>query len=599
MEILMKNELKLLREAMQRESIDAYLITMDDDHQSEYVGDHYKEIRFISGFTGSAGKLVVTAEDAGLWTDGRYFVQAEAELKDSGIRLMRMGRPETPDIMDYICDSIVEGGRLGFCGSCVSFTEAKELKRRLSRKQAHIVSDIDLPGEFWKDRPMKASKPVFILEDKYAGESASDKLKRLKSELCRLGARSHVITSLDDIAWLLNLRGDDVAYNPVFRSFMLFEGDSIRLYIDKGHLSPEIESYIKGLGIGIDTEEEHFYQDVRKLKEGPLLLESGKINALCGLSIPEGMELIDRMMPTTLMKARKNKTEMANLKKAHLKDGLSLTRFMYWFKENVSSGRLTEWGCVEKLHEFRAANESFLGESFSTISAYGANAAMCHYSPSKEHDTAIEPKGLYLVDSGGQYLEGTTDVTRTWSCGPVTDEERTSLTLSVIANMRLADARFLEGTGGAALDYIAREPFWRRGLNFDHGTGHGVGYLLNVHERPVGIRYKAVPERQDQYPFAEGMYVSDEPGLYIEGSHGVRTENMLMCMNDHKNAYGQFCRFEAYTLCPIDKYALDTSIMEKRDIELFNAYHAKVYKELSPYMEGDELSWLKDMCEPL
>ena len=595
----MRNELKLLREAMQREHIDVYLITMDDDHQSEYVGDHYKEIRFISGFTGSAGKLVVTAGDAGLWTDGRYFVQAEAELKDSGIRLMRMGQPETPDIMDYICESVGEGGSLGFCGSCVSFTEAKELKRRLSRKQAHIVSDIDLPGEFWNGRPVKASKPVFILEDKYAGESAADKLKRLRAELCRLGARSHVITSLDDIAWLLNLRGDDVAYNPVFRSFMLFDGDRIRLYIDKGHLSSEIEGYINDLGIEVDTEEEHFYQDVRKLKEGPLLLESGKINALCGLSIPEGMEFIDRMMPTTLMKARKNKTEMANLKRAHLKDGLSLTRFMYWFKENVSSGRLTEWGCVEKLHEFRAANESFLGESFSTISAYGANAAMCHYSPSKEHDTVIEPKGLYLVDSGGQYLEGTTDVTRTWSCGPVTDEERTSLTLSVIANMRLADARFLEGTGGAALDYIAREPFWRRGLNFDHGTGHGVGYLLNVHERPVGIRYKAVPERQDQYPFAEGMYVSDEPGLYIEGSHGVRTENMLMCMNDHKNAYGQFCRFEAYTLCPIDKYALDTSIMEKRDIELFNAYHAKVYKELSPYMEGDELSWLKDMCEPL
>ncbi len=595
----MKKELTLLRKAMQEQGIDVYLITMDDDHQSEYVGDHYKEIRFISGFTGSAGRLVVTMDEAGLWTDGRYFVQAEKELSESGIRLMRMGRTETPDIMDYIAEKVPEGGRLGLNGRCTAYLEAVSLKERLEAKGAELVSDTDLPADFWEDRPKKAAEPIFILEENFAGESAASKIERLRAELQRLSAKVHIITSLDDIAWLLNLRGDDIAYNPVFRSFLIIDGESIRLYLDKEHLTEEVSDYLSKLGVSVDTEEEHFYEAVKGLKEGPVLIESGKINAACGFAISKELKLIDRMMPTTLMKAKKNKTEMANLKKAHLKDGLALTHFMYWFKENVASGELTEWGCVEKLHEFRAQNEGFLGESFSTISAYGANAAMCHYSPSMEHDTPIAPKGLYLVDSGGQYYEGTTDVTRTWSCGPVTDEERTSLTLSVIANMRLADARFLEGTGGAALDYIAREPFWRRGLNFDHGTGHGVGYLLNVHERPVGIRYKAVPERQDQYPFSEGMFVSDEPGLYIEGSHGVRTENMLMCMNDYSNSYGQFCRFEAYTLCPIDKYALDTSIMEERDKELLNAYHKKVWEELGPHMEGKEKEWLKDMCEPL
>lgn len=595
----MKKELTLLREAMKENNIDVYLITMDDDHQSEYVGEYYKEIAFISGFTGSAGKLAVTMEDAGLWTDGRYFVQAERQLSGSGIRLMPMGRPGTPEISDFIAASLPKGGCLGFNGSCVSYSEALKLSEKLSGKNISIRQDLDLPDGFWKDRPKKAVTPCYILSECYSGKAAGDKIKDLLNELSAMGAEAHLISTLDDIAWLLNLRAADIPYNPVFRAFLLIDNGKLRLYTEEGHLSSEVKEYLKSLKVSVDTEEDHIYRDLKKLSAKSILLESSAINAAAGYSIPEGVRIIDRMMPTVRMKSVKNSTEMENLRKAHLKDGLALTRFMYWFKKQVSSGKLTEWSCVEKLHEIRSGAEGFLGESFETISAYGANAAMCHYSPSKEQDTPIEPKGLYLVDSGGQYYEGTTDVTRTWSCGPLTDQERLSLTLSVISNMRLADARFLKGTSGAALDYIAREPFWRRGLNYDHGTGHGVGYLLNVHERPVGIRYKAVPERQDQWPFSEGMFVSDEPGLYIEGSHGVRTENMLMCVNDYKNEYGQFCRFEVYTLCPIDKYALDASIMDERDKRLFNAYQEKVLAELSPFLKGEELCWLQDICAPL
>ena len=595
----MKKELLELREAMQAHGVDVYLIDMGDDHQSEHVGDHYREIRFISGFTGSAGRLVVTRDEAWLWTDGRYFVQAEKELSDTGIGLMRMGKPETPDIFDHIADKLKKGGAVGFNGRTVAYTDYIRLREIACRNGAGLVAEYDLPGLFWKQRPERELEPCFILDERYTGMSASKKLDQLRADMDRLGAEAHIMCTLDDIAWLLNLRGGDIPDTPVFMAFMLVEKDRARLYTDEAHLTDEVREHLKAAGVEVDTCEEDFYSDISELKCSSVLIESAMVNAAVGAALPEGIKVIDRMMPTTLRKCIKNSVERENLKQAHIKDGVAMMRFMHWFLEHVDSGELTEWSCVERLHEFRAQQEGFLEESFTTISAYGENAAMCHYHPSKEHDVPIRPRGLYLVDSGGQYYEGTTDITRTWACGETTREERESYTLSVIANLRLADARFLEGTGGACLDHIAREPFWRRGLNFDHGTGHGVGYMLNVHERPVGIRYKAVPERLDQYPFREGMFVSDEPGVYIAGSHGVRTENLLMCVNDMKNEYGQFCRFEIYTLCPIDKRPLDMSLMEEHDIELLDSYHRMVYERLSPYLSGEELSWLEKMCAPV
>ena len=595
----MRKEITALRALMKEKGIDVYLVTMDDDHQSEYVGAYYREIEALSGFTGSAGSLVVTMEEAGLWTDGRYFVQAGKQLSGSGIQLMRMGEPETPELTAYIQEKLPEGGTLGFNGSCVSAGQALTLAEKAERKGAGILWDQDLPDLVWTGRPLPAATRCFILEERYAGKSAKDKLSELQEALSACGASAIVITLLDDIAWLLNLRGNDVPYNPVFLSFFLMRGEEKRLYLSKPHLTEEVQAYLTALGVEAVTDPDQIYTDVRSLSGEVVLMERDKTNFALWQSLPKDAKRMDRMLPTSLMKAKKNPVEMENLREAHRRDGAALTRFLYWFKKQVKSGMLTEWQTVEKLHEFRAMDPHFIEESFSTIAAYGPNAAMCHYSPSKGSDTRIEPHGLYLVDSGGQYLEGTTDVTRTVACGPCTAEEKRDFTLSVAANLRLADARFLEGTVGVALDYIAREPFWTRGLNYNHGTGHGVGYLLNVHERPVGIRYRLVPERQDCCPLCEGMFVSDEPGLYIEGSHGVRTENMLMCVNDYRNEYGQFCRFETYTLCPMDREALDLSYLTDRDIALFNAYHERVYAELCAFMTEEERAWLKEACAPI
>ncbi|MDO4265932.1 MAG: aminopeptidase P family protein [Eubacteriales bacterium] len=595
----MREQITKLRAAMKSAGIDMYYVTMDDDHQSEYVGAYYREIAELTGFTGSAGKLLVTDEEAALWTDGRYFVQAAAQLSGSGVQLMKQGEPETPELSAYAALHIPEGGVLGFNGTCVSDTEAKALIAALSGKHVSVCWEKDLPDEVWEGRPSPEEAPLFILEEKYSGKSASEKLAWLRGELAKCGAFAHVITSLDDIAWLLNLRGADVPCNPVFLSFFMMDGDEMRLYLTEGHLTKEVREYLNALHVTPVTKVSQVYADVAALSGKAVLMEREKTNFALISSVAEDCTIVDRMLPTTIAKAKKNPVEMENLRLAHIKDGAALTRFVYWFKQNIGKTEMTEWSAAEKLHTFRAQNEHFLGESFTTIAAYGANAAMCHYAPTKEQHAEIRPEGMFLVDSGGQYPEGTTDVTRTIACGKASAEEKRDFTLSVIANLRLADARFLEGTSGLVLDYIAREPFWTRGLNYNHGTGHGVGFCLNVHERPVGIRYKMIAAGRDGSPMSEGAFVSDEPGLYIEGSHGVRTENMLMCVNDYSNEYGQFCRFETYTLCPMDRDLLDLSIMTDRDIELLNAYHKKVCETLLPLLNAEEGAWLREACAPV
>ena len=595
----MREQITKLRAAMQSAGIDVYYVTMDDDHQSEYVGSYYREIAELTGFTGSAGKLLVTADEAALWTDGRYFVQAAAQLAGSGVVLMKQGEPGTPELSAYAKAHMPEGGTLGFNGSCVAQTEAAALIEALSGKHISVCWEKDLPDGIWEDRPAPAAEPLFILSEKYAGKGAAEKLSWLREKLSDLGADAHVITSLDDIAWLLNLRGDDIPCNPVFLSFLLIDGAETKLYLTEGHLTDEIRAYLKELGITTVTDVSRIYADVAGLSHKTILMEREKTNYALISSVPGDCRILDRMLPTTIAKAKKNPVEMENLRLAHIKDGTALTRFIYWFKQNVGKTEMTEWSTAQKLHAFRAEETHFLGDSFTTIAAYGKNAAMCHYAPTKEQHDEIRAEGMYLVDSGGQYLEGTTDVTRTIACGPVSPVEKRDFTLSVIANLRLADARFLEGTSGLALDYIAREPFWTRGLNYNHGTGHGVGYCLNVHERPVGIRYKLTAASREGSPLSEGAFVSDEPGLYIEGSHGVRTENMLMCVNDYSNEYGQFCRFETYTLCPVDRELLDLSIMTDRDIELLNAYHKKVQDALLPRLSKEEGAWLLQACAPL
>ncbi len=594
----MRKQLTQLRGAMQQEKMDVYLITMEDDHQSEYVSAHFKEIAQISGFTGSAGTLVVTNDHAGLWTDGRYFVQAEAQLKDSGVALMKMGMEGTPSIEDYIFENMPQNGKLGFNGKCVSYTGVRSILKKLKSKNISVIYQKDLPDLFWENRPAKPCEPCFILEEKYSGRSLQDKVCAVREKMAQADADSHIITTLDDIGWILNLRGNDVRCNPVFSSFLIIKKDAITLYTDKGHLTEKVSGYLAQNKVLVKSEEE-FYLDVSALTNQAVLIEEAKAGYSVIKTIPESSEIINQITPSSLMKCYKNEVEMENLKKAHIKDGVAVTKFMYWLKHNIGKTPINEWDAALKIEELRKEQEGFIEDSFTTIAAYGPNAAMCHYAPKEDQHLDLQPKGLFLLDSGGHYYEGTTDITRTWSCGPCTEEEKLHYTYCVMSNMRLSDVCFLKGSSGLTLDYAAREIFWKNHLDFNHGTGHGVGYALNVHERPVGIRYKIVPERMDSYPLDEGAFLSNEPGLYIAGSHGIRIENLMMCKNDFKNEYGQFLRFETYTMSPIETEILKTDVMSDRDIELLNRYNSEVYDNLSPYFSGDELEWLKEVCRPV
>ncbi len=590
---MIQERLNSLRTLMRERGMDAYLVPTADFHESEYVGDYFKCRSFMTGFTGSAGTLVVTLEDAALWVDGRYFVQAGNQLKGSSVRLMKMGEEGVPEISDFIIDTVKEGGCLGFDGRVVDSFTGLELEKRLDEKGASVKYQEDLIDQVWTDRPALSARPVWILKEEFAGKSASEKLSDLRGEMKKAGASVHVLTSLDDIAWLLNIRGDDVRCNPVVLSYLAVTGTEAFLFINPQVLDQETEAYLKGLGITLKPYDE-IYEYIKTLQNEKVLLETARVNYAIIRGLDSSNEIINQMNPTVLAKAVKNPVEIENMKKAHIKDGVVMARFACWLKKNIGKIPMDEISLEKKLDSMRFETEGNLGLSFDTISAYGANAAMCHYSATEETNTPVEPRGFYLVDSGGQYYEGTTDITRTFAMGPLTKEEKEHYTLVLISMLRLGDVKFPYGARGLTLDYAARQVFWDRGLNFNHGTGHGVGYLLNVHERPVGIRWKMVPERMDSCVLEPGMISSDEPGIYIEGSHGIRTENLMLCVKREKNEYGQFLGFEYLTCAPIDLDGVEKSLMTDHDVELLNRYHAHVYETLSPYLEGEEKEWLKE-----
>lgn len=590
---MIQERLNSLRTLMRERGMDAYLVPTADFHESEYVGDYFKCRSFMTGFTGSAGTLVVTLEDAALWVDGRYFVQAGNQLKGSSVRLMKMGEEGVPEISDFIIDAVKEGGCLGFDGRVVDSFTGLELEKRLDEKGASVKYQEDLIDQVWTDRPALSARPVWILKEEFAGKAASEKLSDLRGEMKKAGASVHVLTSLDDIAWLLNIRGDDVRCNPVVLSYLAVTGTEAFLFINPQVLDQETEAYLKGLGITLKPYDE-IYEYIKTLQNEKVLLETARVNYAIIRGLDSSNEIINQMNPTVLAKAVKNPVEIENMKKAHIKDGVVMARFACWLKKNIGKIPMDEISLEKKLDSMRFETEGNLGLSFDTISAYGANAAMCHYSATEETNTPVEPRGFYLVDSGGQYYEGTTDITRTFAMGPLTKEEKEHYTLVLISMLRLGDVKFPYGARGLTLDYAARQVFWDRGLNFNHGTGHGVGYLLNVHERPVGIRWKMVPERMDSCVLEPGMISSDEPGIYIEGSHGIRTENLMLCVKREKNEYGQFLGFEYLTCAPIDLDGVEKSLMTDHDVELLNRYHAHVYETLSPYLEGEEKEWLKE-----
>lgn len=602
---VIRDRLDALRKLMKERGMDAYMIPTADFHESEYVGEHFKCREYMTGFTGSAGTALITMDEACLWVDGRYYVQAAAQLKDSTVTMMKMGQEGVPSLGAYLEDKMPEGGCLGFDGRVVNAAEGLALEEMLRERGARISYGEDLAGMIWQERPELSAEPAWVLDERYAGKSALDKIADVREAMEKAHASVHVLTSLDDIAWLLNIRGNDILYNPVVLSYALVTMDQLYLFVNSSVLEGKAYPYLedaKGISVREYLERtgvtvmpyDGVYDMVEGIKNEKVLLEKCRVNYAVYRLIDGSNKVIDRMNPTASMKAVKNDVEIENEKRAHIKDGVAMTKFIYWLKKNTGRIPMDEISVSDYLGKLRMDQEGCIGLSFATISAYGAHGAMCHYSATPESSIPLEPRGLYLIDSGGQYYEGTTDITRTIAMGPVTDEEKEHFTLVLMSMLRLGDVKFLYGCRGLSLDYAAREPLWRRGLNYEHGTGHGVSYLSSVHERPNGIRFKMVPERQDNAVMEAGMITSDEPGVYIEGSHGIRTENLVLCVEDEKNEYGQFLRFEYLTYVPIDLEVIDREIMTERDVELLNRYHEQVYEKISPYLDEDERVWLAE-----
>ncbi|MDO5521787.1 MAG: aminopeptidase P family protein [bacterium] len=583
-----------LRHLMRQHNIHAYIIPTADFHQSEYVGDYFQARKYFSGFTGSAGTLVVTMDKAGLWTDGRYYIQAERELDGSGIALFKSQEAGVLSIEEFLVNELEENSYVGFDGRVIAASFGKKLESVLAKKSIQVQYKEDLADAIWTDRPTLSEKSTFVLELKYAGEDAGDKIARIREQMACKQTNMHIVTSLDDIAWILNIRGDDVEYNPVVLSYLVITEKEICLFINEKKLTEQVKEHLDGLGVTI-----YGYNDIYNYvsqieKDQAVLYDGNRINYTIVKNIPEGVRIVNAENPSVLMKAIKNDIEVDNLIQAHIKDGVAFTKFMYWVKQNIGKISMTEVTASDYLEECRKAQEGFIELSFDTICAYKDNAAMMHYSAKAEDCAELKKEGLLLIDSGGQYYEGTTDITRTLALGPVCEEQRHHFTAVVNSMLNLANARFLHGCTGLNLDILARGPIWNLDLDYRCGTGHGVGYLLNVHESPNGFRWKAAANRSESAVLEEGMVTTDEPGVYIEGSHGIRIENELVCRKGTKNEYGQFMYFENITMAPIDLDALDITLMSSVEKARLNVYHKKVYEILLPYMSIDEAVWLKE-----
>ena len=581
-----------LRESMKASGIDCYLIPTSDYHDSEYVSGFFRVREFFSGFSGSAGTLVVLQEEAALFTDGRYFIQAGKQLEGSGIRLMKIGEPQVPTLNEYLEQKLTQGQSLGFDGRVVKASSAGEYEKILEKKQGRLVWDKDLAEGIWKERPELVHQPVSILKECYSGESAASKIARVREKMREEGASMHILTSLDDIAWILNIRGNDVESCPVVLSYAVITMDEVLFFAGKSACGSEVSGYFAENGITLCPYED-FYGYISRVEGERILLCLNRVNCRVKKELGDKAEIIDKANPSTLMKAVKNPVEMENLRKSHLKDAVAVTHFMYWLKKNIGKLPMTEISAAEQLEAFRRRQEGFIEPSFETICAYGPNGAIVHYSATAESYAELRPEGLLVVDSGGHYPEGSTDITRTFALGPLTDEMKKHFTLVLRAMLNLKNTKFLYGCRGLNLDVRAREVLWEYGLDYKHGTGHGVGYLLNVHEGPNGFRWRLLSDHEENAELEEGMVTTDEPGLYIEGSHGIRIENELLCRKGEENEYGQFMYFEDLTCVPIDLDAVDPAYLEAKDKERLNAYHAEVYGKLAPYFEGDELAWLK------
>lgn len=587
-----KQKLNALRILMKEKKIDAYLVPTDDFHGSEYVGDYFKCRKYITGFTGSAGTAIITQDMAGLWTDGRYFIQAADQLRDTTIELFKSGEPGVPTVHQFLNDKLEEGMCLGFDGRTVSAREAEELQELLQEKHITFSVNDDLIGEIWEDRPALSCEPVMELDIRWTGKSRADKIAEIREQMKAKESDTFILTSLDDIAWLLNIRGNDIHCCPVVLSYLVMMENELRLYANAAAFSEEIRSNLEADGVKIYPYDD-VYSYVQSISsDKKVLLSRANVNSRLVSNIPSEVTILDEPNLTLLPKAVKNETEMENERIAHIKDGVAVTKFIHWLKKNVTRTTITELSTAEKLYQFRSEQEHFLGESFDPIIAYGTHAAIVHYSATEATDIPLEARGMVLADTGGHYLEGTTDITRTIVLGPVTAKEKKFFTAVLRGNLNLATAKFKYGCTGLNLDYLARGPLWELGEDYNHGTGHGVGYLLNVHEGPNSFRWKNLPGNPAPV-LEEGMITSDEPGYYLENEFGIRHENLVLCKKAEKTSFGQFMCFEPLTMVPFDLEGINPEEMTERERKLLNDYHQKVYTTISPYLDEEEKEWLK------
>lgn len=581
-----------LRAIMKREGIDYYYIPTADFHESEYVVEYFKARKFITGFTGSAGVAVIGQKEAWLWTDGRYFIQAAAQIEGSGFGLMKMGQEGVPTVMQYLGEKLQEGQCIGFDARVVNTNDAKEFAKIAAKKHGSLKTDNDLLDEVWTDRPALVHQPADVLKDEFNGEATASKLARVREQMEKEEAQYHIISTLDDIAWILNVRGNDIPHVPVVLSFLVIGKEDAMWFVEENALSDAVKEMAAECGITIRPYEDVYAYAATIPENSTVLLDKRKVNYRITNALSETVHIVSKANPSQLMKAIKNEIELENTRKAHLLDGIAVTKFMYWLKKNVGKIPMDEVSVSDYLQSLREQMEGYRDISFDTIAGYNANAAMMHYKAEPDTAAKLEPQGMLLVDSGGHYDTGTTDITRTFVLGPISDIQKKHFTMVVKSNLNLANVKFLYGCNGISLDVICREPIWKENLDYQCGTGHGVGYLLNVHEGPNSFRWQYRPGFDN--PFEAGMITTDEPGIYLQDQYGIRTENELICVKGEKNQYGQFMGFENITYVPIDLDGIDKQHLNAEDVKQLNDYHKMVYEKISPYMTPEENEWLKE-----
>lgn len=581
--------LSALRQAMREKGIHAYIVPSTDPHIGEYIPDRWKSREWISGFDGSAGTVVITLDDAGLWTDSRYFLQGEMQLQGSGIRLFKAGLPDTPDMLQWLAMVLPTGSTVGIDGNVFTTNDVIRIESSLATKGIDLCADFDLFDDIWNDRPAIPQEGIFELPLEYSGVSASDKIESVRAELRENGANLIVISTLDEIAWLFNIRGNDVECNPVAVAYAIITESQSILFTDARKISTELHEHLDREGI-TTAEYGKITGFLASLpSQATILFDGNRVNYALRKAIPAHCRIVEAMSPVALLKAVKNETEIAGFRNAMIKDGVALTRFNIWLEENLHTHEITELDISAKLYEFRDEQELFVGESFSPIVSYGEHGAIVHYHPTKETNIPIAPKGFLLIDSGGQYFDGTTDTTRTFVLGDISDQMRKDFTIVLKGHIALASCRFPQGTRGSQLDILARQAMWNEGMNYLHGTGHGIGHFLNVHEGPQSIRMEENPVK-----LVPSMVMSNEPAFYRNGEYGLRTENVILIKEDIETPFGKFYCFETLTLFPIDKKAIDKSLLTEKEVQWINDYHALVFEKLSPKLEANEVEWLRE-----